>query len=165
MLRTQGVHAMRHGNPTHWAARLPATEYRRVTPYPAAYRGLGQSSLLAENVHRLWQGHRVMHLSLAKTRAKNYRTRLTKIFHTSRATVATPPGPLNVWEVRHERGEGHTPLMARFGGIALRWYRPGPRTDQPKVVVGHRSAGVHRLRAQTGERCGSQEPCDVHPIT
>src|SRR5207245_11034989 len=41
VLRTQGAHAMRHGNPTHWAARLPATEYRRVTPYPAAIGACG----------------------------------------------------------------------------------------------------------------------------
>jgi hypothetical protein len=105
---------MRHGKPTHLAARLHATDYSIVTQYQAEYRGLVQYNLMAFNVHRLWQVHRVMQLSLAQTLAHKHRTSVNKIFHTHRATVATPHGPLRVLEVQHKRGEGQTPLMPGF---------------------------------------------------
>jgi hypothetical protein len=44
-----------------------------------------------------------------------------------RTTMAPPPGPLRVWEVRHERGGGQTPLIprgVRCGGI---WARSSGR--------------------------------------
>ena len=89
---------------------------------------------------------------------------VNKIFHKHRATVATPHGPLRVLEVQHQRGEGQTPLIARFGGIALRRHRHGILNDQPKEVYGHRSEVVQRLLAQTCELCGTQEQCEVHHI-
>jgi hypothetical protein len=66
--------------------------------------------------------------------------------------------------VQHKRGEGQTPLIARVGGIALRWHRHGILNDQPKEVYGRRSEVVQRLLAQTGELCGTQEQCEVHHI-
>src|SRR4030095_13366625 len=38
--RTKGVLSMRPGQPTHWAARLHATDSSIVTQYQAEYRGL-----------------------------------------------------------------------------------------------------------------------------
>jgi group II intron reverse transcriptase/maturase len=164
VIRTKCAHYMRHGKPTHLAARLHATDYSIMTQYQAEYRGLVQYYLMAFNVHRLWHVHRVMQLSLAKTLANKHRTSMTKIFHKYRAMVSTPHGPLRVLEVRHERGEGKAPLIARFGGIALRWHRHGILNDQPKEVYGRRSEVVQRLLAQTCELCGAQEQCEVHHI-
>jgi len=59
-------------------------------------------------------------------------------------------------------GEGKPPLIARFGGIALRWHRHGILHEKPKEVYGHRSEVVQRLLAQTCELCGAQEQCEVH---
>jgi AI2M/AI1M-like, HNH endonuclease len=67
-------------------------------------------------------------------------------------------------EVQHTRGEGTPPLIARFGGLALRWHRHGILNEKPKEVDGHRSAVVPRLLAQTCARCGAQEQCAVHHI-
>jgi len=61
-------------------------------------------------------------------------------------------------------GEGKPPLIARFGGIALRWHRHGILHEKPKEVYGHRSEVVQRLLAQTCELCGAQEQCAVHHI-
>ena len=61
-------------------------------------------------------------------------------------------------------GEGKPPLIARFGGIALRWHRHGILHEKPKEVYGHRSEVVQRLLAQTCELCGAQEQCEVHHI-
>jgi group II intron reverse transcriptase/maturase len=164
VIRTKCVQYMRHGKPTHLAARLQATDYSIVTQYQAEYRGLVQYYLMACNVHRLWHVHRVMQLSLAKTLANKHRTSVNNIFRKYRATVATPHGPLKVLEVHHERGAGQTPLLARFGGIALRRQRQSILNDQPKEVYGRRSEVVQRLLAQTCELCGVQGPCEVHHI-
>ena len=164
VIRTKCAQYMRHGKPTHLAARLQATDYSIVTQYQAQYRGLVQYNLMAFNVHRMWHVHRVMQLSLAKTLANKHRTSVNNIFHKYRATVATPHGPLRVLEVHHERGKGQTPLIARFGGIALRRHRQSTLNDQPKEVYGRRSEVVQRLLAQTCELCGAQGPCAVHHI-
>jgi hypothetical protein len=87
VIRTKCAQYMRHGNPTHLAARLHATDYSIVTQYQAEYRGLVQYYLMAFNVHRLWHVHRVMQLSLVKTLANKHCTSVNKIFHTYRATV------------------------------------------------------------------------------
>jgi group II intron reverse transcriptase/maturase len=164
VIRTKCAQYMRHGKPTHLAARLHATDYSIVTQYQAEYRGLVQYYLMAFNVHRLWQVHRVMHLSLAKTLANKHRTSINTIFHKYRATVATPHGPLKILEVQHARGEDKPPLIARFGGIPLRWHRHGILNEKPKEVYGRRSEVVQRLLAQTCELCGAQEHCEVHHI-
>lgn len=164
VIRTKCTRYMRRGKPTHLAARLHATDYSIVTQYQAEYRGVVQYYLMAFNVHRLWQLHRVMQLSLVQTLANKHRTSVHKIFHKHRATVATPHGPLRVLEVQHQRGADQTPLIARFGGIALRRHRHGLLNDQPKEVYGRRSEVVQRLLAQTCELCGTQEHCAVHHI-
>jgi hypothetical protein len=164
VIHMKGAQDMRHGPPTHWAARLQATEYSLVTPYQAAYRGLWPYSLMAFNVHRGRPVHRVMPLSLAKTLANQHRTSVSKLLHHYRATVATPQGPLRGRAVHHERGKGPTPLSARFGGMALRRHRQSTLNDQPKEVYGRRSEVVQRLLAQTCARCGVQGPGDVHHI-
>ena len=164
VIRTKCGLYMRHGQPTHLAARLHATDYSIVTQYQAEYRGLVQYYLMAFNVHRLWQVHRVMQLSLVKTLANKHRTSVNTIFHKYRATVATPHGPVRVLEVQHTRGEGKPPLIARFGGLALRWHRHGILNEKPKEVYGHRSEVVQRLLAQTCELCGAQEQGEVHHI-
>jgi hypothetical protein len=119
---------------------------------------------MAFNVHRLWHVHRVMHLSLVKMLANKHCTNVKTIFHKYRATVATPHGPWKVLEVHHERGKGHMPLIARFGGIALRRHRQSTLTDHPKEVYGRRSEVVPRLLAQTCELCGAQGLCAVYHI-
>ena len=63
-----------------------------------------------------------------------------------------------------QRGEGQTPLIARCGGLALRWHRHGTLNEKPKEVYGHRRDVVQRLLAQTCELCGAQEQCEVHHI-
>ncbi len=74
VIRTKCASYMRHGKPTHLAARLHATDYSIVTQYQAEYRGLVQYYPMAFNVHRLWQVHRVMQLSLAQTLASECST-------------------------------------------------------------------------------------------
>ena len=164
VLRTQCARSMRRGQPTHVAARLHATDDRIVTPDQAAYRGVVPYCRMAFNGHRWGQLPRVRQCSLAQTLAKKHRTSVQTLWHTHRAPGATPHGPLRVLEVQHQRGEGQTPLLARGGGIALRWHRHGLLNEQPKEGYGRRSEGVQRRLAPTCERCGAQEQGAGHHL-
>ena len=164
VIRAKCAKYMRHGKPLHMAARINDADYSIVVHYQAEYRGFVNYYLMAFNVHRLWNVHRVMQLSLAKTLADKHRISVKAVFRKHQITVPTPHGTLKVLEVRHERGEGKKPLVAQFGGIELRWRKQIILNDQPKEVYGGRSEVVQRLLAEECEMCGSTERCEVHHI-
>lgn len=164
VIRAKCAKYMRRGKAFHLAARLNDADYSIVMQYQAEYRGFVQYYLLAYNAHRLWRVHRVMQLSLVFTLADKHRTSASKIFRKHKATVQTAHGTLQVLEARHARGGGKEPLVARFGGIELRWHKQLILNDQPKQVYGNRSEVVQRLLAQACELCGATEPCEVHHV-
>lgn len=152
------------GKSIHRTALVNDTDYSIVAQYQAEYRGITNYYLMAFNVHRLWKLHRVMSLSLAKTLAKKHKVSVRKVFRKYKKTVETPHGTLKVLEVTHQRREGKKPLVARFGGIELRWQKQATLYDEPKEVYNGRSEIVQRLLAQECELCGSVDKCEVHHI-
>lgn len=154
---------MRRGKPIHLAARRQETDFSIVTQYQAEYRGLVQYYLLAFNVHRLWQLHWVMSLSLVKTLATKFRTSVHQIRRKYQKTIVTLHGTQKVLEVVVERGT-KKPLVARFGGIELRWQNSAILDDRPKEVFSVRSAVVQRLLAKKCELCGAVGNCQVHHV-
>lgn len=164
VIRAKCAKYLRHGKPIHLAPRLHDTDYSIGTQYQAEYRGFVQYYLLAYNVHRLWQVHRVMQVSLVKTLAQKHKTSVNRVYHKYQTTVPTAHGMLKVLEVRHARGQGKTPLVARFGGLELRWHKTALLDDQPKEVYGTRSEVVQRLLAQICELCGATARCEVHHL-
>jgi group II intron reverse transcriptase/maturase len=157
---------MQRGKPIHLAERLADTDFSIITQYQAEYRGFVQYYLLAFNVHRLWRLHRVMELSLVKTLANKFRTQASQMYQRYRQTIATRHGNLRVLEVTVDRGKTKKPLVARFGGIELRWQKHVVLEDQPKLVYsGLRSEVVQRLLAQRCELCETEEgPFQVHHV-
>lgn len=164
VIRAKGAKYMRGGRPFHLAARINDSDYSIVTQYQAEYRGFVQYYLMAYNAHRLWRVHRVMQLSLVFTLADKHRLSANKIIRKYKTTMPTAHGMLKVLEVRHNPGEGKAPLIARFGGIELRWQKRAILNDQPKEVYSNRSEVVQRLLAQECELCGSTEDCEVHHV-
>jgi hypothetical protein len=164
VIRAKCAKYMRNGNPVHLPQRINDTEYSSVVQYQAEYRGFVQYYLRAYNVHRLWRLHRVMQLSLVHTLADKHRTSANRILEKLKTTRTTAHGTLKVLEVRHARGEGKPPLVARFGGIELRWQKKAILDEQPKEVFGKRSEVVQRLLAQECELCGTTEDCEVHHV-
>jgi hypothetical protein len=154
---------VRRGKPVHLAARLQETDFSILTQYQAEYRGFVQYYLLAFNVHRLWQLHWAMELSLIKTLANKFRTSASAIRHKYRKTVETLHGTQKVLEVVVERG-AKKPLVARFGGIELRWQKSTILDDVPKEVYSVRSEVVQRLLAKRCELCGARGSCQVHHV-
>jgi hypothetical protein len=145
----------RRGKPSRLAARLHDTDFSIMTQYQAEYRGLAQYYFLAFNVHRLWRLHRVMELSLVDTLADKFKTSVERIYRKYRKTVDVPHGTQKVLEVIVDRGPKKKPLVARFGGIELRWQKHAILNDQPKEVFSVRSEVVQRLLAQKCELCGA----------
>ena len=155
---------MRRGKPSRLAARLRDTDFSIMTQYQAEYRGLVQYYLLAFNVHRLWRLHRVMELSLVHTLADKFKTSVNRIYRRYRKTVEVPHGTQKVLEVIVDRGPRKKPLVARFGGIELRWQKHAILNDHPKEVFSVRSEVVQRLLAQKCELCGAEGICQVHHV-
>jgi hypothetical protein len=79
--------------------------------------------------------------------------------------VATPDGKLRCFEVKKER-EGKKPLIARFGGIALKRKPMGKIEDVPTTItVRPRTVElIQRVKAGTCELCGSTDRTQVHHI-
>ena len=105
-----------------------------------------------------------MQLSLVKTLANKHRMSVNRVYRKYRSTVPTPHGTLTVLAVQHARGQGKTPLVARFGGIELRWQKQAHLNDQPPEVFSTRSEVVQRLLAQVCALCGTMAQCEVHHI-
>lgn len=153
VLRAKCARYLRHGIPRHLPARLQETAYTVVTQYQAEYRGVVQYYLLAFNVHRLWELHRVMELSLAKTVADKYRTSVNQVLRRYPRTVGPPHGTHKVLEVTVSQEMDRKPRVARFRGSDLRWQTHPHLTDHPVEGFNSRSEGGQRLLAQVCERC------------
>jgi len=156
---------MKDGKPIQRAAALNDSDFSIVAQYQAEYRGVVQYYLRAFNVHRLWQLHGVMKLSLAKTLADKHRISVHEVIRKYQTTVSTPHGRLKVLEVVQPRGADKKPLIARFGGIELRRQKDAAINDRPPEVYNSlRSEIVQRLLADQCELCGSEENCEVHHV-
>src|SRR5262249_8453008 len=121
--------------------------------------------LRAFNVHCLWQLHRIMRLSLAKTLADKHRISVREVIRKYQTTVPPPHGRLKALEVVQPRGEKKKPLVARFGGIELRRRKVAVINDRPPEVFNSlRSEIVRRLLADQCELCGAEDKCEVHHV-
>src|SRR5690349_19464215 len=112
--------------------------------------------LLAFKVHRLGRLRWVMGLSLIKTLVNKFRTSIRQIRRKYQITMTTPHGTQQGLEVIVERGGNKKPLIARFGGIELRWQKSTLLNDQPKEVFSVRSEVVQCLLADECELCGAK---------
>jgi len=156
---------MKHGKPVQRTERLNDSDFSIVAQYQAEYRGVVQYYLRAFNVHRFWQLHRVMRLSLAKTLADKHRISVCEVIRKYQTTVPTLHERLKVLEVLQPRGEDKKPLVARFGGIELRRQKVAVINDRPPEVFNSlRSEIVQRLLADQCELCEAEDNCEVHHI-
>ena len=164
VIRNQCARYMRRDKPIHRAERINDTDFSIVTQYQAEYRGVVNYYLMALNVHRLWRLHWVAKTSLIKTLTNKFRTSVRAIRRKYGAIVELPHGPHKVLEVVIDRGPKKKPLIARFGGIELRWQKFATLDDKPKKVYSGRSEVVQRLLADECELCGALGNCEVHHV-
>jgi group II intron reverse transcriptase/maturase len=154
----------RHGKPIHRTERINDSDFSVVAQYQLEYRGTVEYYRLAFNLHRLSRLKGVMEQSLAKTLARKFRTSVTKVYRRYRATHQVDGRTYKTLQVTVERGEGRRPLVARWGGVPLKWRMTAALDDQPPRAWSTRSELLDRLLAGTCELCGSQEAVEVHHI-
>jgi group II intron reverse transcriptase/maturase len=154
----------RKGYPIH-LVRTQDSDFTIVAEYQAAFRGLAQYYLLAQNVGWLWRLHYTMRGSLLKTLACKHKSSMMAMQRKYRATVKTPSGSMSCLRVVVERGPTKKPLVAQFGGIPLRRQRTAVLTETPpKINTDRGNELLQRMLADTCEMCGSQQDCEVHHV-
>ena len=154
---------MRRGKPIYLMQRVSDSAYSIVAQYQAEYHGVVQYYRLAYNLHRLNRLKWVMETSLAKTLAKKFKTTKKKIFRRFKTLYQNEHGVYKVLEVTVDRGPGQAPLVARFGGIPLRWKKWAAINDtKTQPIWSKRSEVVERLLAQKCELCGAEDNIEVH---
>jgi hypothetical protein len=140
-------------------------DYTIVAKYGSEYRGFVQYYLLAQDVYRLGQLHRVMEISLLKTLARKHRSTVSTMAHKHKAVTATADGPRICLQATVQRDRDRKPLVARFGGIPLKRQRTAVITDlRPTLATVTGNELIHRLLAGRCELCESRMGLQVHHI-
>lgn len=154
----------RRGKPAHDSGLMRNDDYAIVAAYGSRYRGLVQYYQLAVDVYRFHQLEWNMQTSMLRTLAGKHKTSLKKMWRRYRATVMTPHGPRVCIQVTVPR-EGKQPLVARFGGIALKRQKRQPIDDH---VTGpgrpRRKEITMRLRRGRCELCQKRRSVEIHQV-
>jgi hypothetical protein len=156
---------MRRGKPWHLMQRTNDSPYSIVAQYQTEYVGVVQYYRLAYNLHQLSQLKWVMETSLVRTLAKKLKISKAKVYKRYKTTHTNQDGTYKVLQVVVPRGDGKLPLVARFGGISLKWNRWAAINETETVPIwSGRSEVVERLLAQQCELCGCTEHIEAHHI-
>lgn len=165
VIQTHCAKYMRRGKPIHLMQRTNDSVYSIVAQYQTEYVGVVQYYRLAYNLHQFSQLKWVMETSLTRTLAKKLKTTRRNIYQRYKTTHENQFGTYKVIEVVEERGEDKKPLIARFGGVPLRWNKWVTINDSPtEPIWSRRSELLERLLAQECELCGSTDNIEVHHI-
>jgi hypothetical protein len=156
---------LHNGKAIHRAELINHDDYTIISDYQGQYRGYVQYYTLAHNIHDLNKLRWIMLTSLLKTLAAKHKESVNRIAKRYKSTVQTADGRRRCFEVKVDR-EGKKPLVARFGGIALKRQPRGHIEDVPTTITRKpgRNELAQRLLADTCELCGSHARCQVHHI-
>jgi group II intron reverse transcriptase/maturase len=155
----------RRGKPYHLMQRTNDSVYSIIAQYQTEYRGVVQYYQLAYNLHKLSRLKWVMECSLVRTLAKKLKVSKVQVYKRFKTDYQNEYGTYKILEVVVEREPGQKPLVARFGGIPLRYNRWAAINDAPtKPLWSKRSEVVERLLAQQCELCGATHNIEVHHI-
>ncbi|MCA1681859.1 MAG: maturase, partial [Actinobacteria bacterium] len=165
VLKAKCAPYLKRGKPAHRTDRQNLDDYDIVKTYGSEYRGIAQYYLLALDVHRLNQLCWVAETSMLKTLAAKHKSTVTKMAAKHKAKIETPHGLRTCFEARIER-DGKQPLIARFGGIALKRNKDAILTDRiPARVIYPRKELVNRLLKKRCELCHEPGTMQVHHVS
>jgi group II intron reverse transcriptase/maturase len=156
---------MRRGKTHHLMQRTNDSVYSIIAQYQTEYRGVVQYYRLAYNLHQLGRLKWVMQQSLVRILSKKLKISMAQVYRRFKTTHHNEYGTYKVLEAVVERAPGQSPLVARFGGVPLRYNKWVAINDAPtKPVWSGRSEVVERLLAQECELCGATSNIEVHHI-
>ncbi|HSL06536.1 MAG TPA: reverse transcriptase domain-containing protein [Pseudonocardiaceae bacterium] len=155
---------IKRGKPERRTELLNFDDYTVISTYGSEYRGIVQYYLLAGNVSTLNRLRWVAETSMLKTLAAKHDSSVAKVARKFKATVTTAHGPRACFEAVVERA-GRKPLVARFGGIALKRQDTAVLEDRrPVPITKSRRELTDRLRAGWCELCDRRAQVDVHQV-
>jgi hypothetical protein len=153
----------RRGKPDARPDMLADDDFSIIGRYGAELRGYVNYYALAHNVGKLSRLKWTMETSMLKTLANKHRSSVTNMARRHRTRVATPTGTLRCFQAVVERGDGRRPLVAQFGGFAIRRRKDAVLVDQRPPTAYTKGAELRkRLQADRCELCGSTVRVEVH---
>lgn len=158
---------LRNGKPIHEAGLLAFSDAQIIQVYQQRFRGIAQYYKYAADRRQLAKLKYVMEVSLTKTLANKFRTKVTAIYKKYKGTRTVDGFTYKVLRVDVPTKNGTRTIY--WGGISLKVIKPGsePIDDHIGIrnfVANSRTDLVQRLQANECELCGVMEKCDVHHI-
>jgi hypothetical protein len=136
-----------------------------VEHYQREFRGIVNYYRLAHNLRDLSRLRGNMQRSLTMTLAAKYKISVARVYRRFRKFVVDERGGRrSVLEVQEERA-GKQPLVARWGGVSLKWRIDAAIDDRAipyRLING--TELVQRLVAESCELCGSRSSIEVHHV-
>jgi hypothetical protein len=151
------------GKPIHRSERVNDTPFSIMTQYQAEYRGLVEYYQLANNLGEFGKLKWIMERSLTQTLALKLKIPVAKVYEKYKATIVRHKQTYRGLQVIVPRKDTK-PLIATWGGIALRRKKNAVLNDQLAPIWNSRTELEQRLLADTCELCGSHEQITVHHI-
>jgi group II intron reverse transcriptase/maturase len=152
------------GKPERRTELLNRDDLTIISTYGSEYRGIVQYYLMAGNVSRLNRLRWVAETSMLKTLAAKHESSMTKMARKYKATIETTHGRRTCFEATVERA-GRKPLVAQFGGIALKRQKRAVLEDrQPAPITTRRKELIQRLLAGRCELCEGRARVEVHQV-
>ena len=155
----------RRGKPEARPHLLDDADFSIIGRYGAELRGYVNYYALAHNVGKLYRLKWTMETSMLKTLASKHKSSVTQMARKYRARITTPTGVLTCFQAVVERREGKQPLVAQFGGFAIRRRKDAGLVDQrPPTAYTKGTELLKRLQADACELCGSTLKVEVHHL-
>jgi len=120
------------------------SDFTIMALYQSEYRGLVEYYRLAHNLHSLNKLKWIMEQSLVKTLAHKLKISVKAVYDKYQTTFQVDKKPYKGLQVIKHR-DGKEPLIAKWGGIPLKWNREATINDQPRRTAWVRSELVQRL--------------------
>jgi hypothetical protein len=155
----------RRGKPESRVQFIDDDDFSIIGRIRTELRGYVNYYLLAHNVQKLYRLKWPMETSMLKTLANKHRSTVTKMAAKYRMRVTTPAGVLTCFRAVVEREAGKRPLVAQFGGFAIRRRKDAVLVDQrPHLSYTQGSELLKRLQADECGLCGSTVRVEVHHL-
>jgi group II intron reverse transcriptase/maturase len=155
----------RRGKPNSRTQFIDDADFSIIGRFGAELRGYVNYYLLAHNVGKLYRLKWTMETSMLKTLANKHKSTVMRMAAKYRSHVTTADGRLTCFRAVVEREVGKKPLVAQFGGFAIRRRKDAILIDQrPPVSYTKGSELLKRLQADTCELCGSTIRVEVHHL-
>lgn len=163
VIKTKSAPYLKRGKPERRIELMNRDDLTIISTYGSEYRGLVQYYLLAGNVSVLSRLRWVTETSMLKTLAAKHNSSVAKMARKYKATIETPHGRRTCFEAVVQRA-GRKPLVARFGGIALKRRKKAVLDDRPVPTTTRHKELIHRLTAGRCELCDQRTQVDVHQV-